>query len=142
MQLAMRISLVSQAWRQLADQALAKLGLSNSTGWCLVYIARLGDGTRQADLARKIGVREASLVRTLNQLERAGLVTRRTAPNDRRANHLLLTDEGKSMAGQIEARLEALRNELLADTPCSDIAATLRVCNALLERLAPEGLGT
>jgi MarR family transcriptional regulator for hemolysin len=133
--LAMRVSLVSRAWRQLADQALTKFGVSGSTGWCLVYINRLGDGTRQADLAREIGVREASLVRTLHQLEAAGLVARRTNPEDRRANHMILTDEGRLLARRIEARLEAMRNDLLADTPSADIEATLRVCDALMERL-------
>jgi MarR family transcriptional regulator for hemolysin len=133
--LASHLPRVSRAWRHLADQALAELGVSISTGWCLVFISRLGDGTRQGDLAREIGVREASLVRTLHQLEAAGLVARQTDPDDRRANHLLLTALGRSTAGKIEARLQSLRNELLADTPSADIEATIRVCDALMERL-------
>jgi DNA-binding MarR family transcriptional regulator len=73
---------LSGAWQRLADAALATLDVSNSQGWALVHLARLGAETRQADLARAIGITEASLVRTLHQLEHSGYVARRPDPDD------------------------------------------------------------
>ncbi len=143
--LATRLSPVSRAWQQLADQVLARLNVSSSTGWCLVYLDRLGEErggeVRQADLARAIGIREASLVRTLHQLESAGLVARQTDPNDRRANHLLLTGTGRTLAGRIETELAGLRHELLAELPSADIEATLRVCETLTRMIGKRRSG-
>jgi MarR family transcriptional regulator for hemolysin len=138
--LATRLSPLSRAWQQLADQELAMLGVSNSTGWCLVWIDRLGGNVRQADLARAIGVREASLVRTLNQLESAGYVMRQTDPKDRRANHLFLTAEGLALAGQSEERLVELRHDLLADLPTQDLETVVRVFETLTRTITERRL--
>ncbi|WCT73003.1 MarR family transcriptional regulator [Sphingomonas naphthae] len=134
--LARRLNPVSRAWQQVADLALARLGVSHSTGWCLVHLDRMGQGARQSDLAREIGVTEPSLVRTLHQLEATGMVERRTDPEDRRANHLVLTAQGHELAAGIEAAFVALRAELLADVPSTDIEATLRLCDAVTQRIA------
>ncbi len=134
--LATRLNPVSRAWQQLADQALSSLGVSNSTGWCLVWLDRLGEDVRQADLARAIGITEASLVRILHQLEASKLVQRTTNPDDRRANFLLLTQEGQALAARIEARLVDLRGALLADLSSQDIETTLRVLDRLSAAIA------
>lgn len=124
------------AWQRLADATLASLDISNSQGWALVHLARLGAETRQADLARAIGITEASLVRTLHQLEHAGFVTRQTDPDDRRTNRLLLTKAGTAVAERIDARLIALRKELLAGISDAEVATTLRVLDLVAGRIA------
>ncbi|MGN8000386.1 MarR family winged helix-turn-helix transcriptional regulator [Sphingomonas sp. 22176] len=126
----------SRAWQRLGDAALASLGISSSTGWTLVYLQRLGEDTRQADLARAVGVTEASLVRTLHALEDAGLVERVSDPRDRRANKLRLTNSGVSLASRIDARLAALRSELLDGVSDEALETTLAVLDHLTARLA------
>lgn len=133
--LATRLNPVSRGWQQLADQTLSQLGVSNSTGWCMVWLNRLGQDVRQADLARAIGITEASLVRILHQLEAADLVQRHASPNDRRVNHLLLTPEGLDLAGRIEATLVTLRENLLTGLPSQDIETTLRVLDHLADAI-------
>jgi MarR family transcriptional regulator for hemolysin len=133
--LATRMSSVSRAWRTLADQTLASIGMSNSGAWCLVYLDRLGPA-RQTDLAREIEITAASLVRTLNQLESAGLIERQPDPADKRANRLMLTARGRRIAGQAETQLSALRRDLLAELPDAEIATALRVCDTLADRIA------
>jgi len=134
--LATRMSPVSRAWQRLADTTLASLGISSSTGWALVYLQRLGDSARQADLARAVGVTEASLVRTLHALEDAGLVVRAVDKRDRRANLLQLTPEGVSHASRIDRRLAALRSELLDGVSDGELETTLRVLDTLAAKLA------
>ncbi|UYY77925.1 MarR family winged helix-turn-helix transcriptional regulator [Sphingomonas sp. R1] len=130
------MSPVSRAWQRLADTTLASLGISSSTGWALVYLQRLGDSARQADLARAVGVTEASLVRTLHALEDAGLVVRAVDKRDRRANLLQLTPEGVSHASRIDRRLAALRSELLDGVSDGELETTLRVLDTLAAKLA------
>jgi MarR family transcriptional regulator for hemolysin len=127
---------IAGAWQRLADAALATLDISNSQGWALVHLARLGAETRQADLARAIGITEASLVRTLHQLEHAGYVTRRPDPDDRRTNRLVLTEAGATIATGIDARLVVLRAELLDGLPDADVETTVRVLDTVARRIA------
>ncbi len=134
--LATRMIPVARAWQRLADAALASLDISGSTGWALVYLQRLGDDARQTDLARAVGVTEASLVRTVHALEEAGLVIRMVDPRDRRANRLRLTENGVSHASRIDRRLAALRSELLDGVSDGELETTLRVLDHLAARLA------
>mgnify|MGYP001255420070 FL=1 len=97
--LAHKMPQVARQWRQLADLALAELGVSNSAGWCLIYLDRLGPDMRQADLAEELGIAQPSLVRTLDQLQAAGLVERVPNPDDRRSNRVAFTPEGQELVG-------------------------------------------
>jgi MarR family transcriptional regulator for hemolysin len=134
--LATRLPPVARAWHRCADQMLAGLGVSNSTGWCLVHLKRLGQDVRQNELARELDVRGASLARTLDQLSAAGLVDRLADPDDGRANNLRLTEKGGRLAIEIENRLIELRAELLSTISSEDLLTTWRVCTALGDAIA------
>lgn len=134
--LATRLNPTNRAWLRLADQVLASLGVSHSTGWCLIYLDRLGPDLSQAELARAIGITNASLVRTIDQLQGAALVTRSNDPADRRVNKLSLTEAGRVRAQEIEERLKEMRGQLLADVSDADLAATLRVLESLSDHIA------
>jgi MarR family transcriptional regulator for hemolysin len=134
--LATGIRPLAGAWQRLADAALASFGISNSQGWALVHLARLGPDTRQADLARAIGITEASLVRTLHQLEHAGLIARQPGRDDRRANRLVLSERGATLATAIDERLIALRAELLAGISAGDLATTMHVLDHVAQQIA------
>ncbi len=138
--LATRMSPTSRAWQRLADATLASLDISGSTGWALVYLQRLGEDVRQAELARAIGVTEASLVRTLHALEESGMVVRVADAQDRRANRLRLTERGVSHASRIDQRLAALRSALLDGVSDADLEATLRLLDQLATKLAEHRL--
>lgn len=134
--LAARLGPVSRSWQQLADSALSSLGVSNSSGWALVHLLRLGDEVRQGDLARVINVTEPSLVRTLHLLEDAGLVERRADDSDRRAKNLCLTEEGAAAARRIDKRLIELRASLLDGIPTEDVETVVRVLDRIAARIA------
>jgi len=134
--LATQLSPVSRAWLQLADRILASLDISNSAGWALVHLVRLGDGARQADLARAIGITDASLTTTVRQLEQAGLVERVADEGDRRAYHLHLTEIGAKLARKAERRLVGLRAELLDGVPDADLEAAVRLLARVSGRVA------
>jgi MarR family transcriptional regulator for hemolysin len=134
-ELATRLGPVSRAWQRLADRVLAQFGVSNSSGWCLTHLARLGPDTRQSVLARTIGITEASLARTLGELERSGLIERRIDERDRRANQVGLTQGGAALASRIEARLAALRIDLLEGLAAPDIAKTIAMLDTIAARI-------
>lgn len=133
--LATQLSPVSRAWLQQADRILATLEISNSAGWALVHLQRLGADARQGDLARAIGITEASLARTIQHLERAGLVQRVADEVDRRANHIHFTPEGEKLACMAESRLVDLRAALLDGISDEELDAAVRLLQTVSERM-------
>jgi MarR family transcriptional regulator for hemolysin len=134
--LAHHVSLLARGWRQLADTALAEFGVSNSAGWCLVHIDRLAPHVRQSSLAEALGISQPSLVRTLDQLQAAGLVTREADPEDKRSNRIALTAEGQELVGQIEVKLGTLRADLLEGIPEETIESAANLMVLLNRRIA------
>lgn len=137
-QFARELEPMGRSWRHLADAALAELGVSNSTSWCLVYLDRMGPNVRQTDLAHAVGVTQPSLVALLNQLEAAGLIGRSPDPDDGRAKQLRLTPEGRARLARIEERLIPLRRNLLADISDAEIDAVLAVLARISVRMAAQ----
>lgn len=75
-------------------------------------------------------------LRTLHQLERAELITRRADADDRRANRLRLTDAGAALATRIDARLAELRSELLDGVPVREVEAAFQLLEHVAARIA------
>jgi MarR family transcriptional regulator for hemolysin len=134
--LAHRMGMVARNWRRLADSELAQFGVSNSAGWCLIHIDRLGPAVRQTDLADALDISQPSLVRTLDQLQTADLVARVPHPDDKRSNLIGLTPAGRDLVGRIEAKLDALRGRLLDGVSDEALEAALWVIDALNQRIS------
>ncbi|WP_454918409.1 MarR family winged helix-turn-helix transcriptional regulator [Xanthobacter sediminis] len=118
-------------WRRLAAAALATDDISEACASPLVWLRRLGGGVRQVTLAAHVGIEGTSLVRLLDQLCEAGLVVRRDDPEDRRAKTLWLTQAGETLARRSERTIAALRAQVFAEVSDADVAATLRVLDAI-----------
>lgn len=118
-------------WRRAANAVMEAHGLSDASAVPLIMIARLDGAPRQTALAEAVGIEGASLVRLLDQLCEAGLALRREDPTDRRAKVLSLTPAGMAVVARMEADLAGLRAEVFADVSTADLAASLRVFEAL-----------
>lgn len=126
-----QLMLSGRQWRQISQAAVTAHGISAAAAAPLLFIRRLGGGVRQVTLADYVGVEGATLVRLVDQLCAAELVRREVDPSDRRANVLSLTEAGERMAERIEVELKQLRAEVFADVSEADMAAALRVLDAL-----------
>ena len=121
----------ARAWRRRTRAVTAPHGIAEAGAAPLLWIGRMGEGVRQNALAERIGVEGASLVRVLDDLASAGLVSREPDPTDRRANGLHLTDKGREVTARIEAEIEDLRTRVLGGLSPEDIAAAARVFAAI-----------
>ena len=68
----------------------------------------------QIQLAKAIGIEQPSLVRTLDQLEEKGLITRSTCANDRRAKRIKLTQQAEPIIEQVETVIDETRDDILS----------------------------
>jgi len=109
------LSLAAKAWRNAVDVGMADLGLTQSRWIAMMHLRRLGEGSTQSELAADIGIERPSMVRTLNQLEAAGLIERRPSEHDGRSRTLWFTSAGQRLLGAMESRAAAGREVLMID---------------------------
>ncbi|WKE64707.1 MarR family transcriptional regulator [Gallaecimonas kandeliae] len=101
------------SWRHVVDKYMAKLGLTQTRWVALLVLDRIGEGCTQSALAANVGVEQPSMVRTLSQLEEAGLIERRASESDARCRTLWFSPEGRKLIKEMEAVAKEGRELLL-----------------------------
>jgi MarR family transcriptional regulator for hemolysin len=92
--------------------------------WAVLSRLQRCEGAKQSELAEALDIAPITLARLVDKLDAAGLVERRTDPNDRRAYRLYLTEKafpalstlgvlaedimGRALAGLDERTVEAI----------------------------------
>ncbi len=104
----------ARAWRQALDRRMKDLGVSQSGWLAIAYIAKAEGPLSQSDLASLVSVEAATMVSTVDKLEKAGLVIRVVSESDRRVKHLKLTPDGQALYKKVRSKADAMRAELLA----------------------------
>ncbi|WP_067706408.1 MarR family winged helix-turn-helix transcriptional regulator [Nocardia yamanashiensis] len=100
--------------------------------WVLTYLADEGEISQQA-MADAMEIDRSEVVRLVDSLEKAGLVTRQRDPADRRRNFLVITAAGNRLREQTDAQLAETTDRLLHRlTPAE---------RATLHRLSLKALG-
>lgn len=131
MRLTNALTRVSRAYKTSADKVASQYGLSQATAWPAVMINQMGDGVRPGEVAEALGLDPSSVVRVIDQLIAAELLTREEDANDRRARLLTLTEDGRQRVRQIGKAMRPFRRKLFADIDRADLEACLRVLDKL-----------
>ncbi|MFF1906503.1 MarR family winged helix-turn-helix transcriptional regulator [Kitasatospora sp. NPDC058218] len=100
----------------------------------LSALARTGPSSA-ADLAPEVGLDRSGVTRRASRLEDAGLVRREPDPRDRRAQLLVLTEQGHRAVAELRERLAAHITASLAAWPPGEAEAFARS----LHRFTREG---
>lgn len=90
------------------------LGMSLKSFAVLNHLQECGSTPQQA-LGDLLCLDANNLVLLLNELERAGLATRRRDPSDRRRHIVEITQVGRKALRQAERGIETVEDEVLAD---------------------------
>jgi DNA-binding MarR family transcriptional regulator len=110
--------LINRAARAFANRLAAELrafdiGIGQ---WAVLLHLWGNDGMTQAQLARRVAIEQPTMVRTIDRMERDGLVTRTPDPSDRRATRITLTERGWNLRDDLvplAARVNAQATEAL-----------------------------
>jgi MarR family transcriptional regulator, organic hydroperoxide resistance regulator len=95
-QISHQIIMLAHTHRQRAEAGLGRLGLYVAQEHIL-FLLWEQDGLTASQLAAQFQVGLATIVKSLQRMERAGLVVRRPNPLDRRASQVFLTDQGRTL---------------------------------------------
>lgn len=93
---------IDQARRRLLQPRFTQLGLTLGQGQprILNYLLKKEDIT-QKELADACHLEVTTLSRTLDHMEKAGLLTRRRPPDCRRSYRIVLTEKGRETAREV-----------------------------------------
>lgn len=132
-------ALVGFARKALAEEferELAPLGLNVAQALVILFLAD-GRASTSAQMCRMLSHDAGAMTRIVDKLEDMGLVRRVRAEHDRRAAHLELTREGRSIHGQLtRVQVEVLNKMLRGFTK-----AEARTLEALLKRILENANG-
>lgn len=102
----------AHAQRNFLRPHLKELGLSPGQPKVLRELAAMGPSS-QRELAISCEVDPAAICRTLDSMERAGLLIRKPAPADRRSGRVELTPQGRTALEEWEARCQIIEEQML-----------------------------
>lgn len=120
-----------RVWRALIDHRLKPLELTQTHWVTLHNIHQLPPEQSQIQLAKAIGIEQPSLVRTLDQLEEKGLISRQTCASDRRAKRIKLTEKAEPM----EEVIGKTRDEILAGVSKQEVETLLHLIRKLEQNI-------
>ena len=124
--------------RKRFNQRAREVGLTRAQWQVLAYLA-MNEGINQAGLADILEIEPITLSRHLDRMEGAGLVIRRTDPNDKRARILLLSDAGEQAAGRIRTVGRCVIEEITAGLEPEEIEAMKRGLRHIRSALSARG---
>jgi MarR family transcriptional regulator for hemolysin len=125
----------ARAWRSALERRLRTHGLT-AAGWStMAAVSASPAPPSQRELARQLGVDDATLVATIDRLAAASLVERTPSPHDRRVKLVVLTERGRALAGEIEDFTATLREQLMARIDSGRIVVAAGVLEELRQIL-------
>ena len=136
------VAQTAKAMDRAFDGALGAAGGTRAT-WLVLLAVKSGEARTQGGIADRVGIRGPTLTHHLDRMERDLLVTRERHSDNRRVQHVELTDRGHALFGQL--REAAIGFDLRARAGITD--DELGIARRVLERLrdnvgAPAGSGS
>lgn len=105
------------------------------TQWIALYYVNVNKMITQKQLADKMSLKEPSVVRLLDKMERLGWITRTSSENDKRTKTLELTESGKKIEREMLVIAETFRNDVIQDISADDIDVYNSVLRKMLSNI-------
>ena len=97
---------------RLSSRDLAKLHVAHAYSFFLIELWKQ-DKQTQAMLYKNIGIEQPTAVKTINRMERDGLITKERSNDDRRAIHICLTRKANQLQNSVFQCSDRLNKVLL-----------------------------
>ena len=111
--IGLRLTRTARVVSQAFERAMAEAGGSAST-WQVLVLVRAQKWGTQAAMAEEMGITGATLTHHLNMLENRGLVRRWRDADNRRVQHVELTDAGVELFDRLRVVAQAHDRRLRA----------------------------
>lgn len=128
-----KVQLLRRIWIQKA-QSDAELYFGQLP--ILEYV-REHDGCTQAEIAESLCVTPASISTSTKRLQKSGLLTKTTDPDNLRCNRLSITEDGRARCENNRRMVDRIHIRMFQDIPPEELAAFERTLNKILRNMAP-----
>ena len=125
---------VMHRYNQTLLAKMNEMGLSVTKMRALAALAVI-DGLTVNELTIYAVAEQSTMSRTLDQMERDGLIARRISESDSRARRISLTEAGRNAHCEIWPEMRRAERAMFRDVPDEDYEVTLRVLNQMLENI-------
>ncbi|MBS7328335.1 MAG: MarR family transcriptional regulator [Oxalobacter sp.] len=139
MLLCHELTRVARAYKTAGDRVATQYGFSQATAWPAALIYQIGDGVRPGEIANALGLDPSSVVRVIDQLIAAGIMTRKEDESDRRAKLLSLTESGRERIEVLLAAMRPFRAGLFKNINPAELEVSLKVLRELGESIRRNG---
>jgi MarR family transcriptional regulator for hemolysin len=119
--------LAARRWRAWIGEQLEPLGLTEPKRSVLCCLSSAGGGAPQHQLSEQTGIDGTTLLKTLAELQRSGILERRDDEADRRAKSIRLTNKAEPVLARIAECSNRLGAELLAGISQPEMEAFRKV---------------
>ena len=113
------IGSVFRAYLKSAQASVADLP-GGPRGYQVLSAAGNEAPSTQQALGQRVGIDRSVMTYLVDDLASAGLVERRPDPADRRARHIVLTDEGKTKLAELDERIGMVEEHILGVLDADD----------------------
>lgn len=96
------------------------------------------DGQSITDLAAAVAIEHPTMSRTLDRMERDGLVEARPDPNDGRSRRVYLTDHARSLEPTLKAEASAVNDAFLAPLTDEQSRQLISLLNSIIDYASNE----
>jgi DNA-binding MarR family transcriptional regulator len=121
--------------RELAMAAMSPFGIHPGHKLILLELESAGPRT-QAQLAAASGYEPPTITLSVQQLEAAGLIARRSSPTDGRALIVELTDQGRALLPKLKAAWRGVAEQTVAELESTSVDELIAVLEDLAGSLA------
>ncbi|NOH78255.1 MarR family transcriptional regulator [Vibrio sp. RE86] len=128
------INVLANDASKLFDSELKKHGLTIAL-WPTLMCLWEEEGVTQREIAKKSKVENSTTTRTLDKLEKLGLVERQADPESRRSFRIYLTDEGRALESKLIPIPARINNEYLSALELSEQKELVRLLKKLVDRV-------
>lgn len=128
------IKKAARLFELVANRNLDKLGVTYSQ---TIFLVRLWDkdGQTQIELAKSAGLKQPSVVRILDRMERDNLITRTRNKDDRRIFNFHLTEKAKKACRKLEDHANAMHDIATLGLSKKEVEAFNKVITHLISNL-------
>lgn len=128
------IKKAARLFEQVANKDLSKLGVTYAQ---TIFLIRLWekDGLNQIELARSAGLKQPTVVRILDRMERDKLITRVRNRDDRRVFNFYLTEKAKKACRKLEEHADTMHTIATLNISSKEVAKLNTLISNMINNL-------
>ncbi|WP_298725402.1 MarR family transcriptional regulator [uncultured Ferrovibrio sp.] len=126
---------VFEDFARIVGRMADRMGELTPGRFSLLTLLKHNPGINQTDLSRAVGLDKSTLTPALDQLERNGLILRQRTAADRRTYALSLSEKGKALLDDLNAKVLQHERNIVASLSPSERATLLRLLKKIARSL-------